>query len=396
MPSSEKLQTWNARPCRKTPCVNCEPSFAGLPTKDMVQLADFIFRFAHRRLIWCLVACYGLGALWPGVGIWIRQCRMELPVLHGMSPSLLSLMLGLLLFNAGLGLEHEHLAHLRRRWPVLVVALAAGILLPLAYLLGLSSLLGFAEGTTRLPLLLGIAVIAAMPTAGSSTAWSQNADGNMAMSLGLVLFSTLLSPLVAFGMLHFLTETVAAQGGRQTIGFASQMAAVFLTLWVIVPALFGIALRRLLSPARTQRLKQHVKLVNLINLLLLNYSNASLALPPIMERPDWSLLVTAILAALGLAIVCFGAAVPISRLFREGRPERASLYFGLGMRNNGAGLVLVATLLPEPEIVLLPIILYNLIQHFGAGIVDRYLLENIEQRPLINSQGDPTDRNRAR
>jgi bile acid:Na+ symporter, BASS family len=364
--------------------------------RNMVQLADLVFRLAHRHLIWCLVACYCLGALCPSAGIWIRECEIEMPVFDGMSPSLLSVMLGLLLLNAGLGLDHEHLVHLRRNWRVLIVALVAGILLPLTYLLGLSWLLGGFDTATRLPLLLGIAVIAAMPTAGSSAAWSQNADGNMAMSLGLVLFSTLLSPLVAYGVLQFLTETMANQGGQATTKFASQMAATFLTLWVIVPALVGMLIRRLLGQARAKKLKHHVKLVNLINLLLLNYSNASLALPSLIEKPDPSLLVTAILISLGLAIVSFGAAVPISRVFREQRPERASLFFGLGMRNNGAGLVLVATVIPEPEIVLLPIILYNLIQHLGAGIVDRYVLEDVEEPSLIDSPADPKDRSRAR
>jgi BASS family bile acid:Na+ symporter len=362
----------------------------------MVQLADLIFRFAHRRLIWCLAGCYCLGAFWPGAGIWIREFQIASPLLHGMSPSLLSVMLGLLLLNAGLGLDREHLIHLRRRWPVMIAALVAGILLPLAYLLALSSLPGFVDAATRLPLLLGIAVIAAMPIAGSSAAWSQNADGNMAMSLGLVLVSTLLSPLVAYGVLQFLSEILADQGGEDTIEFASQMAAAFLALWVIVPALIGIVIRRSLGPARTKRLMHHVKLANLINLLLLNYSNASLALPSLVERPNWSLLVTAVLVVLGLAVVSFGGATAISRMFREQRPERASLFFGLGMRNNGAGLVLVATVVPEPEIVLLPIILYNLIQHLGAGIVDRYLLGDAEDPSLNGSPGDLQDRNRER
>ncbi len=362
----------------------------------MVQLADLIFRFSHRHLIWFLAGCYCLGAFWPGVGMWIRQCHFGPPVGHGMGLSLLSVMLGLLLLNAGLGLDHEHLLHLRRRWPVLIAALMAGILLPLAYLVVLCWLPGFADVATRLPLLLGIAVIAAMPTAGSSTAWSQNADGNLAMSLGLVLLSTLLSPLVAYGVLQFLNEAVADQGGEATIEFASQMAATFLALWVIVPALVGIGIRRLLGSARTKRVMRHVKLANLINLLLLNYSNASLALPSLVERPDSKLLVTAVVASLGLAVVSFGGAAAISRVFREQRAERASLLFGLGMRNNGAGLVLVATVVPEPEIVLLPIILYNLIQHLGAGIVDRYLLGDAEDPYFNGSRGDRQDRNHGR
>ncbi len=48
----------------------------------MVQLADSVFRLAHRQLIW------------PSVGIWSRQCRIELAAFDGMTASLLSVMLG--------------------------------------------------------------------------------------------------------------------------------------------------------------------------------------------------------------------------------------------------------------------------------------------------------------
>jgi BASS family bile acid:Na+ symporter len=43
------------------------------------------------------------------------------------------------------------------------------------------------------------------------------------------------------------------------------------------------------------------------------------------------------------------------------------------MNNNGAGLVVAAGALPDQPLVLLPILLYNLVQHFAAGIADRLL-----------------------
>ena len=44
-------------------------------------------------------------------------------------------------------------------------------------------------------ILVGLALVASMPIAGASTAWSQNANGDMTLSLGLVLLSTFLSPI---------------------------------------------------------------------------------------------------------------------------------------------------------------------------------------------------------
>jgi BASS family bile acid:Na+ symporter len=44
--------------------------------------------------------------------------------------------------------------------------------------------------------------------------------------------------------------------------------------------------------------------------------------------------------------------------------------FGLGMNNNGTGLVLASVTLANHPLVMLPIIFYNLVQHLVAGVVD--------------------------
>ena len=59
-------------------------------------------------------------------------------------------------------------------------------------------------------------------------------------------------------------------------------------------------------------------------------------------------------------------------------PSRISLLLGVGMRNNGAGLVLVATALPHPEIVMLRLLLPTFCCNTSpAGLIDRtFLLGN--------------------
>lgn len=44
--------------------------------------------------------------------------------------------------------------------------------------------------------------------------------------------------------------------------------------------------------------------------------------------------------------------------------------FGLGMSNNGTGLVLTSMALSDHPEIMLPIIFYNLIQHLVAASVD--------------------------
>ena len=50
--------------------------------------------------------------------------------------------------------------------------------------------------------------------------------------------------------------------------------------------------------------------------------------------------------------------------------------FGLGMNNNGAGLVLASVALADHPQVMLPVIFYNLAQHLIASIVDMALFKS--------------------
>lgn len=80
-----------------------------------------------------------------------------------------------------------------------------------------------------------------------------------------------------------------------------------------------------------------------------------------------------------LAIVCllcaamFAVGFLIAQSFRADRAGAASLMFGLGMNNNGAGLVLASLALSDHPAVMIPVIIYNLVQHFFASLVDKLL-----------------------
>jgi BASS family bile acid:Na+ symporter len=54
--------------------------------------------------------------------------------------------------------------------------------------------------------------------------------------------------------------------------------------------------------------------------------------------------------------------------------------FGLGMNNNGAGLVLAAMALGNHPEVMLPIIFYNLVQHLMAASVDHIMFQQTQQK----------------
>jgi BASS family bile acid:Na+ symporter len=120
-----------------------------------------------------------------------------------------------------------------------------------------------------------------------------------------------------------------------------------------------------------------IKLINAIVLLLLNYSNASVSLPQAVADRDLDFLVVTLGITTGLCFTAFASGYGLSRLFKVDEADRVSLMYGLGMNNNGTGLVLASLALASYPRVMVPIIFYNLVQHLVAGTVHEVTGRNV-------------------
>jgi hypothetical protein len=161
--------------------------------------------FIHQQFIWFLVGSYTVAAFFPALGLWMRDVSLgEITLVHERTRlSLPALMLALLLLNAGLGVQICQLSNLLRSPWILASGLGANLLIPIGFILAVTQGMRFWHNPDEVQnILVGLALVASMPIAGASTAWSQNANGNVALSLGLVLFSTFLSPLTTPLALH--------------------------------------------------------------------------------------------------------------------------------------------------------------------------------------------------
>jgi BASS family bile acid:Na+ symporter len=329
--------------------------------------------FTQRNLLWLLLATDGVGALCPAIGVRFRGVHVATVPWPGQPTpiSLPMLMLGFLLVVAGLGTNTEELRAVVRRPALVLAGLGANAVYPILFAVAVAiALRGWANADETQSVLVGLALIGAMPIAGSSTAWSQNSGGNIALSLGLVLGSTLLSPWLTPLGLHAIGRVTTGDYSEDLHELASQGSSAFVMLAVVFPSLLGLALRRVLGPARTSRILPALKLCNLVNLLVLNYTNAADALPQTIASPDWDFL-TLVLVVTGL--MCAGAFATgwlVPRALGKGRADQTALMFGLGMNNNGTGLVLASAALADHPRVLLPLIFYNLVQQIAAGFVD--------------------------
>ncbi|QDV17169.1 Sodium Bile acid symporter family protein [Gimesia panareensis] len=321
----------------------------------------------HARFIWLLLGSYVVAAFFPELGLSIRSLSWG-------SISLPMIMLGFLLFNAGLGVELSALRKLKQDPLPLAWGLSANLCIPICYIACVMLTMQLWHNPDEVQhILVGLALVASMPIAGSSTAWSQNSNGNMAISLGMVLFSTFLSPLATPLALHTVGFMTTGDYSEDLHELAGSQTGWFLLIAVILPSALGILCHQLMGKERVKARKANLKLFNSAILLLLNYSNASVSLPQAIANPDYDFLAVTLVITSLLCAIAFFAGWVISRLKHTDKADQIALMFGLGMNNNGTGLVLASMALADHPGVLLPIIFYNLVQHLIAGTVDHLM-----------------------
>jgi BASS family bile acid:Na+ symporter len=338
-------------------------------THPVARLSHFL----HHNFIWFVLASYAVAAVAPGLGRWMRDVSFGDVSLAGERTrlSLPVLMLAWLLFNAGLGVRTSRLKRLLRRPLPLLPGLAGNLLIPVAYIFGVTQLLRLWHNPDEVRnILVGLALVASMPIAGSSTAWSQNANGDVGLSLGLVLFSTLLSPLTTPAALYSVGLMARGVYAERLHELAAYGTGPFLALFVLLPSLLGLLVRPAVGKERVAGAAPTLKLVNSLNLLLLNYSNASVSLPEAIANPDPDFLAVTLGIVVGLCLLAFATGWLTARWVRADRAQTVALMFGLGMNNNGTGMVLASLTLADHPRVMLPILFYNLVQHLVAGAVD--------------------------
>jgi bile acid:Na+ symporter, BASS family len=343
-----------------------------------LKAINSISHFIHKHFLLILLCAYGLAVILPGPGLLLRDSSIGRMTMSGfdlkISPPLI--MLAVLLFNAGLGIKIQEIKHLSKKPALAICGFLANSLVPILLIFMLRGVVSAWHDQDELQnLLTGLALIVSMPIAGSSTAWSQNANGNLSLSLGLVLLSTVLSPLLTPMVLQTFSIVTSGDYAEDLQELAHQGSSAFLCITAVVPSLAGILLHFIIGEKRVAELKPILKFINFILLLTLNYSNAATSLPKAIQHPDLDFLFFILVATSVICAVAFGSGWLLSKAFKTDKADMASLMFGLGMNNNGTGLVLATSTLADHPNVLLPMIFYTLVQQVIAAFVDRKIFQ---------------------
>ncbi|MFI6876598.1 sodium-dependent transporter [Streptomyces sp. NPDC050400] len=349
------------------------PSPSPAPARSTVNSCDRVTSWLRRRLGRAVGLAYLLAALLPGPGVWLRGPHSPGPgPLHQLPLHATPLLLGLVLYAAGLQVPVRALGLLVRR----PRALLAGLALHMAAPLLIVPLVAFV--LRRTPdsdggsgLVTAMILIVAMPVAAGATVWTGKGQGDQPTMVGLVLASTLLSPLT-------VPVTVRALAPLLSGGYAGSLAAAghassggFALTGVVLPCAAGIGCRLALPAAWLRRLLTGVVPTALAGSLVLTYANASGALTAFLTHPRPLLLAAALTVAGAVCALSFAVGRIAARALRLDAPAASSVTLACGMNNSSASAVLLTTALPDKPHLLLPVLAYGLLQKTAANRVVR-------------------------
>jgi BASS family bile acid:Na+ symporter len=332
-----------------------------------------ISRLIHQRFLLLLLTAYVAAAIAPCVGVAARGVTLGTIVVMGerVAMTLPMLLLATLLLNAGLSAEVSELAGVVKRPHLVLAGLAINLLVPLGFIALLFQTIRFWHNPEETQnLLVGLAVIAAMPVAGSSTAWSLSANGNMGLSLALVILSTALSPITTPLVLLAVGSMASGPYAETLHDLSGYGTGTILLLCVVIPSLAGVLLRPFFhGPSCLAWIRRRMQLLNSLVLLFLCYANAAVSLPQVLREPDWDYLLMILVGVTFLCLAAFLDGWTVGQLLNVDDSQRKSLVFGLGMNNNGTGMVLASTSLASLPYAILPVLMHNLVQHLVASSV---------------------------
>lgn len=327
-------------------------------------------RFLQRRCFWLLVACYVVAALVPQPGRVMREWRWTPASVRAAEFTAPLVLLALLLFCAAVQTDAGKIRSVASRPLPLVCGTLTVWFAPALLMLVASTVVPhLLDAAPTAGLLTGLALVASMPVANSSVGWTQLVRGNLALSLALVLVTIFLSPWVTPWMLGWLRLTFSApdQSSFQTL--IDSFSGAFFIIWVVLPTAAGLACRHALGSERVAGLAPWLTFVSVASLLMLNYVNAALALPDVVQQSQVSVLIVTVILAAALSVVGLAAGWLMARLLGLDAETRLALAFGLSMKHTGLALLLAGAVLAHERLAIFMIVLATLAQHLLAGLV---------------------------
>ncbi|MEV0981830.1 sodium-dependent transporter [Streptomyces sp. NPDC049915] len=328
----------------------------------------------RQRLGRAVILAYAAALLLPRPGLWLRRPHaLPLGDADTLTLPTAQLLLSLVLFSAGLQVPVRALAALLHRPHALLAGLVLHLAIPLMAIPAVALLLRRTPDTDGgSGLVTAMILIVAMPVAAGATVWTGKGDGDQPTMVGLVLASTLLSPLTIPLVIKALVPLLNGDYADTLTRVEHTTQGGFALVGVVLPCTAGIVCRLALPSRGHSRVLGTVTPLALAASLVLTYVNASGALDSFLTRPRPLLLAAALAVATLVCLLTFTLGRCAAHLLRLDAPAASSLTLACGMNNSSASAVLITTTLPDKPHLLLPVLAYGLLQKTAANRVVRH------------------------
>ena len=210
----------------------------------------------------------------------------------------------------------------------------------------------------------GYNLVRAVPTAVVGSVWATMFNGNLAVSLAILLIDTLLAPAITPFMLKIYTGTAV-----QLDTFGMMKSLCFM---VVIPFILGIIFNHFFKKQIKETIGPITNPISKILFFVEIIINVSQVSQRIVSEASWDYALV-IVAALILSILGFITGHVVSRVMRLQKKEDISITFAVALRNTNAALVLAIGFLPE--LAALPIIFSIVIQQTLAAIMGKLLFK---------------------
>ncbi|PLT28680.1 bile acid:sodium symporter family protein [Peribacillus deserti] len=240
----------------------------------------------------------------------------------------------------------------------------AAILLSIAFLHIIMPVLAYIVSNSIFDnhlLTIGYVISAAIPTGVTSVIWVSICGGNLPLCLSIILFDTLLSPLIMPALLHIVVG--------ETIGIETSSLISDLVWMIVLPSVAGILLNQLTKGKIQVTLGRNLGPFSKLSLFAVILINSS-AIAPFLKEITWELC-SVIFVVLVLALSGYALALIGGRLIWKDKGIVTTFVFIGGMRNIALGVIVATTYFPAK--VAMPVVFGMLFQQILASMFSKII-----------------------
>ncbi len=241
-----------------------------------------------------------------------------------------------------------------------VAAAPLAAVLGLVGMFGVFPLLAFAIAAAlglEPALAIGLVLLAASPSASTSTMFTYLARGDVALSVALTAVSKVVPVVTVPVYVSLAAHAFAGERLDVEISFAETSEAIVAT--ILLPTVVGMALNRHVPAARAAR-----PLVARASVLLLVVLIGVLAWRERSALPG--MFASSGLAALALCVLGMASAFAAASAAKLSRGARTAVTIELGMQSGGTSIAIAAGVLGAPAMAV-PAAVYSLIMYAAAA-----------------------------